>query len=143
MLKVVYNKGLLDNFVENVMVQLVADIVEANGKTIRENNREKSHEFALGSLVEVTYNNSGLRLYVVQHSRDCDGAPLYNLSFDLDIDKKIQEHKSEQRDYKDYPTLYQTYLGRLEGAILRHYGGESLKLIKTPEEVLRDHESYE
>jgi len=67
----------------------VADIVEENGKTIRENNLEKVHEIPLGTLVEVKFDEwygDGVcekihaRLYVVRHTRDCDGTPLYCLS---------------------------------------------------------------
>lgn len=66
-----------------------ADIVEANGKTIRQNNMEKTHKIPVGTLVEVKYDtwHSGgacekvhARLWVVSHDRDCDGTPLYTLS---------------------------------------------------------------
>lgn len=54
------------------------------GKTFREENMEKTHNIPLGSLVEVILDGerNGLRLFVVQHGRDCDGTPLYGLSFD-------------------------------------------------------------
>ena len=64
-------------------------IVEANGKTIRENNLETIHRIPIGSLVEVKFNSwfsdgacwkVHARLWVVHHSRDCDGTPLYTLS---------------------------------------------------------------
>lgn len=67
----------------------VADIVEENGKTIRDNNLEKVHSIPIGTLVEVKYDewhDGGAcekvhaRLYVVSHDRDCDGTPLYSLS---------------------------------------------------------------
>jgi hypothetical protein len=67
----------------------VADIVEENGKTIRENNLEKTHDIPIGTLVEVKYDEwygdgacekVHARLWVIGHSRDCDGTPLYNLS---------------------------------------------------------------
>ncbi len=60
---------------------LYSEIVERNGKTIRENNMEKGHNIPLKTLVE-TYE--GLRLFVVLYGRDCDGTPLYWLSFDED-----------------------------------------------------------
>ena len=65
-----------------------SSVVEANGKTIRENNLERQHKYALGTLVEVRYDrwHGGgacqkirARLFVVQHNRDCDGSPLYTL----------------------------------------------------------------
>lgn len=67
----------------------VADIVEDNGKTIRENNLEKIHDIPIGTLVEVKFNEwhgdgacekVHARLWVVSHDRDCDGTPLYSLS---------------------------------------------------------------
>jgi len=67
----------------------VADIVEENGKTIRENNLEKAHDIPIGTLVEVKYDEwhgdgacekVHARLWVVSHDRDCDGTPLYSLS---------------------------------------------------------------
>lgn len=58
------------------------DIVEANGKTIKENNLAKGHAIPIGTLVEVNIPYSDyhrMRLYVVANSRDCDGTPLYLL----------------------------------------------------------------
>lgn len=58
----------------------VADIKNPeSGKTYREENEAKQHNVPLGTLVEV---EDGLRLFVVAHERDCDGTPLYALSFD-------------------------------------------------------------
>lgn len=66
-----------------------SEIVESNGKTIRENNLKKEHQICIGSLVEVKYDNwygNGAcskrcdRLFVVEHTRDCDGTPLYTLA---------------------------------------------------------------
>ena len=68
---------------------LFSEIVEANGKTIRENNLAKSHTIPLGTLVEVKFDSwfgdgacwkVHARLWVVLHQRDCDGTPLYGLS---------------------------------------------------------------
>lgn len=70
-------------------VMNVADIVEENGKTIRQNNQEKTHDLPVGTLVEVKYDewfDGGAcskvqaRLWVWSHDRDCDGTPLYSLS---------------------------------------------------------------
>lgn len=59
------------------------------GKTYREENNTKNHSIPLGTLVEVAFDDGnltspkkGLRLFVVEHYRDCDGTPLYSLSFD-------------------------------------------------------------
>lgn len=60
----------------------IGDIVEANGKTLKDNNLGLDHTIPLGSLVEVREEDGvpGVRLYVVKHTRDCDGTPLYGLS---------------------------------------------------------------
>lgn len=76
----------------NMKVIMIHDIVEKNGKTIKENNLEKKHNIPIGSLVEVKYDNwfgNGAcekvhaRLWVVSHDRDCDGTPLYALCNDM------------------------------------------------------------
>jgi len=67
----------------------IADLKNTEtGKTYREENNAKSHNIPLGTLVEVDFDDSylespkkGLRLFVVGHDRDCDGTPLYSLSF--------------------------------------------------------------
>ncbi len=65
-----------------------SDIVEENGKTIKENNMEIKHNIPIGSLVEVKYDRwhgkgacekVHARLWVISHDRDCDGTPLYSL----------------------------------------------------------------
>lgn len=65
------------------MFTSLSDIKESNGKTVRENNLELFHLIPIDTLVEVTIRESsafGSRGYVVGHSRDCDGTPLYILS---------------------------------------------------------------
>jgi len=120
-------------------VVMFSEIQEANGKTIRENNMAKKHEIPLGSLVEITYEDypdeinpvNGLRLFVVNHSRDCDGTPLYDLSFKLTAQKEyedVEARKSELRSCGLYPLLH----GQTSGAIERHYSIDSLKLIRLP-----------
>lgn len=66
----------------------VSDMIEANGKTVRENNMEKPHLIPIGTLVEAYSNEPSMeyawehiRLYVVAHGRGCDGSPLYSLGF--------------------------------------------------------------
>lgn len=74
-------------------VLAVGDIVEKNGKTVRENNMAMGHNIPIGTLVEVeydegygkgAYSKSRARLFVVEHNRDCDGTPLYSLGKDPD-----------------------------------------------------------
>lgn len=67
----------------------IADIVENNGRTIRQNNLSLKHNIPIGTLVEVTFDTwfgdgacwkVHARLFVVDHTRDCDGSPLYTIS---------------------------------------------------------------
>ena len=55
----------------------IADLDSGNGKTYREINNEKNHGMPIGQLVEI---DSGVRLFISRHKRDCDGTPLYVLS---------------------------------------------------------------
>lgn len=77
------------NLPKKVIAINLSDIVEENGKTIRENNLEKVHDIQIGTLVEVKFHEwhgdgacekVHARLWVVSHDRDCDGTPLYSLS---------------------------------------------------------------
>jgi len=102
----------------------IADMVNPDsGKTYREENNELVHNIPLGSLVETDFNDeylespkSGLRLFVVSHDRDCDGTPLYSLSF--------------QKDWT--PEKYD-FLSKFSRRLMvdSGYGENSLKLIKS------------
>lgn len=59
---------------------LLRNMVEANGKTIKQNNTERTHTIPLDTLVEL---ENGVRLFVYRHDRDCDGTPLYALSAEI------------------------------------------------------------
>lgn len=66
-----------------VHVVSLSDMVEPNGKTVRENNLERKHNIALYAKVQITTGiNKGITLFVQGHSRDCDGTPLYCLTHD-------------------------------------------------------------
>lgn len=68
---------------------MVHDLVEENGKTIKENNLARAHNIPVGALVEVDDKGERRQLYVVYHARDCDGTPLYSLSeYPTDIIKR-------------------------------------------------------
>ena len=64
------------------------------GRTYREDNLTRMHQIPIGTLVEVKFDRwfgDGAcwkvlaRLWVVKHTRDCDGTPLYCLSQYRDI----------------------------------------------------------
>lgn len=55
------------------------------------------HDIPLGTLVEVDldYSDShGVRAFIVDHTRDCDGEPMYALSMSSDFEQ-MQELKKE------------------------------------------------
>ena len=65
------------------------DLVEPNGRTRRQNNLSIQHKIPIDTLVEVKYDEwfgdgscrvVHARLWVVEHTRDCDGTPLYKLA---------------------------------------------------------------
>lgn len=109
-----------------------ADIVEKNGKTIKQNNLEKKHNIPIGALVEFDYKKwfSGgaeiigkARMYIFSHPRDSDGTPLYNLSFmHPDFLKSINIGESLRRE-----------ILRLEFG----YSEDSLKVVEVDEGVDR------
>jgi hypothetical protein len=67
------------------------DIVNREtGKTFRQENLEKNHQYPIGALVEISYptddeaysedvGRNGIRLHIISQNRDCDGTPLYSL----------------------------------------------------------------
>ena len=106
----------------NQNIIIVHDIVEENGKTIKENNMEKTHKFPIGALVEAEVNIKGQnpreipkeewdtipeggtgweadgilkgRFYVISHNRDCDGTPLYTISM------------THPEEYEEHPPIH-------------------------------------
>ena len=120
----------------------VGDLVESNGKTWKENNLAIKHDIPIGALVEITYkseyeepedSNYGLRLFVVNHSRDCDGKPLYDMSFDKKAYKEFEETKAKIDsgifENRMEEALVRWAHQRAGGAILRHYSRDSLKVV--------------
>lgn len=118
----------------------VADVVEPNGKTVRENNRSIPHEFPIGALVEISTNcpigqfgsnYNGVRLFVVGHARDCDGSPLYSLSFDPNACKELEDAQKifdENTDSK-FHSLFAMSVGEAKGSVTKGWGPEGLILI--------------
>ncbi len=76
-------------FWHNNKMNTIHNLVEENGKTIKENNLKKKHLIPIGSLVEAKWDEwfgdgacwkVHARLWVISQERDCDGTPLYSLS---------------------------------------------------------------
>jgi hypothetical protein len=116
---------------ETPTIVMFSDIVEANGRTIRENNLDIQHKYPLGSIVQVDIDLSHVgieegieinlkgtcTLFVVGHNRDCDGSPLYILS-DIPVEYPLNS-PSFSRERLVYRTL---------AKLVEHgYGEESLK----------------
>lgn len=60
-------------------------------------NCEMEHKFPIGSLVEI---RNGVRLFVIMHTRDCDGTPLYVLTaFKEDLENIAW---SEEHNYNNF-----------------------------------------
>jgi len=135
---------------EDVKIMSVADIVEDNGKTVRENNLDRSHNIPLGTLVEVKYSKwlgngacirSEARLFVVSHDRDCDETPLYRVA-----EKPLDTLKAMVRDDCDLFEGYGWY-GRMDkqrfwnivralGIVIETgFGEESLTPIEVTDEL--------
>jgi hypothetical protein len=105
------------------MVDINSIVMPETGKTYRQTNLQKVHTISLGSLVEL---ETGVRLFVVEHVRDFDGTPLYNLCHDKDWEEgeDIQLGNS---------TIPGKTLSRR--ALSQHHPVEGLILIKSAEMV--------
>ena len=104
-----------------------SDIVETNGKTIRENNLELQHKIPIGTLVEVKTSEwlgdgacekIHARWFVAMHGRDCDGTPLYGLAARLPLPDK------------NSPMYWWTFRGF-------GYSEESLTVLEVTNELIR------
>ena len=109
---------------------MIHDIVEENGKTIKENNLAISHDIPIDTLVEIKSESEcvseywGIRAYVAGLSRDCDGTPLYVLGF------KKGEHYPEKDDNDDKETKYVKFLSKF--SFTGGWSKDSLIVIKLP-----------
>jgi len=91
------------------------DIVEENGKTIKENNLAREHKYPIGSLVEL---ENGERLFVMAYTRDCDGNPLYNLGFRWNKETLSRNHGEEHIKFAPLTSLAQIEESKRGGQIL-------------------------
>lgn len=107
----------------------VHDLIDSDtGQSFREMNLEKTHAIPLGTLVEIQSgsneedcewgNGDGARLFVISHSRDCDGTPLYNMVH------RLQDSGGTSSK--------QSLLNRMSKPVINGYSGDSLKIIAAP-----------
>lgn len=78
---------------EKAMFLNVADLQDPNdqlGRTYRQVNAARRHAIPLGALVEL---ETGERLRVMMHTRDCDQTPLYSLGVTGDDEDEIGRMK--------------------------------------------------
>lgn len=103
-------------------------IVGDDGQTDFERNSLLMHSIPLLTLVQIQGGvKDGICLFVVNHSRDCDGSPLYDLSHDWKI-FGLEREKMKQRSMYEY--------GNWLGKLSLHHSPDNLKLIKPSEEVV-------
>lgn len=132
-------------------IQNVKDIVENNGKTIEQNNMEKGHNIPLGTLVEVKYDKwhgdgacekIHARLWVVDHSRDCDGTPLYSLCHVKinNIDDKFQVLLTDG-DNGDQYALKDDISRKMVWNIHSGFAEDSLTIVEVTEDIESGKES--
>lgn len=110
------------------------------------------HTIPLGTLVEIKHNDEfdneknddyrkGIRMFVVRHSFDCDGSPLYDLSFDIkaaetlaDIEKELAKSPTLEQLQDPLFSMNQVALETIKqwnfGRIDKHYSEESLIVIE-------------
>ena len=124
----------------------IADIVEHNGKTVRQNNLETSHNIPLKALVEISYEGSedeseesqtcGLRLFVVEHSRDFDGTPLYSLSTNKKAQIELNELEDAIKKTRDpnEKSVINLLIWKTRGSIITGYPENALIQIVKPAE---------
>lgn len=121
---------------------MVHDIVEENGKTIKENNMTKTHKYNVGDLVFVrssTWHGRGrasvrfeANLWICALTRDCDGTPLYNLSPTHPDDMKTVPRmifENEGVGWEAKPDIAKSMYYKVEGG----YPEEMLTLVDDPD----------
>lgn len=122
-----------------VSILNISDLVEANGKTWKENNLELQHSIPLFTMVEVELESSevenGMRYFVQGHSRDCDGTPLYRLTTDVKlVGKELDLKDAIKACQKDL--LNGIFKAVDYGRIAFNYPETCLKVVKSAEEII-------
>lgn len=96
----------------------------------------KEHSIPLYSLVEInSEEDNGIRLYVQNHSRDCDGTPLYDLTYDVKmVGKKVLLDDFFKEVNKN--PLDAVWSAVDFGKVISHFSADSLTVIKDGSEVI-------
>ncbi len=101
----------------------------------RDENLEKQHTIPIGTLVEVDCDYSDehmTRQYVVGHSRDCDGTPLYDLSVYKSIIETIENGGVQSILIPEDLAIQTLARGTFLGKISKNWSCDALIIIKPP-----------
>ena len=107
---------------------------------IREDNMNQNHEIPIGAVVEITYEEyaykaaeclQGLEFFVVNHTRDCDGVPLYELSSNPTAQKEYEDIE-RRKDELIQSGLYQLLHYQAKKGIWGPYLFDALRVISLP-----------
>ena len=112
------------------MIEIAYDIKDEEGVSEKDRNLKIKHAIKLGSLVEVNCDylpEHGIRLFVVDHTRDCDGTPLYSLSFDKDAQLYLNDCSKQKNSMNFIDQLMEQ---RYHGMISNGWSEDSLIVIK-------------
>jgi hypothetical protein len=119
---------------------IVYEIKDENGVTDKDRNLEVQHRIPLGTMVEVDLkecDEHGCRLFVVSHGRDCDGTPLYGLSFNpkahndvLEFSEQLSQLHSAEFPCPSMAALVRMSLHMARGSITSGLTEENLIVIK-------------
>lgn len=120
-------------------ISVVYDIKGKDGLTDKQRNTQIQHTIDLYTLVEVNLpGNSahGLRLFVQEQNRDCDGTPLYSLTSDPKVIGVDMSIKSINERYVD-DELSRIFALIASGSILDGYSEYCLTVVEDAESVKR------
>lgn len=100
--------------------------IENANQITSKSHTDATHKIPVGALVEL---ESGVRLFVIKHTYDCDGEPLYNLTHNITDYWAIKEKSQDPKT--DFLTrqLNIYYKGRLHGMTSGAYLESALKEI--------------
>jgi len=105
------------------------DMIEANGKSVRENNQMLQHTIPCGAIVREV--NSGLVCYVATQDRDCDGTPVYGLTIRPEM-VNATEPLHPAGDDPFLKMMYQIARGQWQMGIDRGYAEGDLVVERNP-----------
>ena len=96
-------------------IKMIHDFINPEtGNTYKEDNLKLEHSFEVGSLVE--YVDTGVRLFVVAHQRDCDGSLLYALGSSKEDIEKYNEYLEESKGLTPLQQ-YKSFVRKPQGVV--------------------------